>query len=172
MMTLSVVADLALCAYPTARPPEPAQCATVSGPGAFTVDLEETSSGLGAAHGYLVFEIPALPGGASIVDATLRLHTTGAMYASTNEAGEIWEVEAFDEDSLTAAPPATVGAAALAPTVGAVGVDEEVAWALPPAVVSARAPLYLAVVPVSANGADYADVMGAVPPVIDLTLAL
>jgi hypothetical protein len=168
-ITVELVADLAQCAYPDNVDPAPAQCAAVAGAGAFTVDLDD-GSGFGSAVGYLAFTIGPEVDDGTILDVALRLRTTAATNASSDHAGEVWQVEPFDTASLAVATPAPLGDAPIAADIGAVEVSADATWSLPLDLVAGAA-IHLAIVPISTNGADYADASSAVPPVIEATLA-
>lgn len=163
-------AELALCAYPDNPDPAPAQCEASAGTDAFTVDLAENASGLGQAHGYLAFAIGPEPADATVTALVLRVHTSDAVNAFTDHAGEVWRVESFDEASLAVATPAPIGADPLAADIGAVAVSSVAQWSLPSDILVADAMLYLAIVPLSENGADYLDAASASPPTLEATI--
>ncbi len=167
--TATFPASYAACGLLDAATPEPATCAGQSGMNAFTVDAEVFSAAMpGGAAGFLIIPVGSRFVGHTVVEARLVLHTTAMGSSDSNQSGELWLVEPFDETTLQMVLPAPLGGGPLAPDQGPVAVDDVVAFVLPSDAIGPDADLYLGIFPSTPNGVDYDDHNGEQPPRIEI----
>jgi len=163
---LSYGAAIADCVNPTS--PNPDTCAAEGGGIRMSVDLEEGMPPTPRIS-FLRFDLDAQLAGKSVDSVELRLSVPMFVGAESNDSGEVWRVTEFDRAALFTAAPTKVGASPAAASVGAVAQGQTVVFELPSSLVSAGGSVYLGVFPLSTNGVDYSNVLGAVPPALVIT---
>ena len=160
--------ELALCTDPVSN--DAALCEASTGLMGLSVDLLNDGVMQAPTTAFLAFEVPPLPAGATLVSASLVLHTTTDPGSeSMDQTGEVWLTESFTADTLALGQPILLGDGPVAADLGGVGTSEPVEWALPVDEITAG-PLHLAVVPTSSLGVDYWNAEGDVPPRLVLAL--
>ena len=148
---VTYTANVAACTAPLA--PSTSDCATGTGTGKMTVDLDD---GGVEYHSYVSFILVGWPAARTPTSVKLRLHTGNTGGAKSNQTGEVYLVEAFTFESLSTGVPATIGDA-VGQDKGAVVPDQVVEWilTLPPGIVGPGKVLYLGILPVTDNAANY-----------------
>ena len=165
-VVLSYGTSVADCVDPTS--PNPDTCATEGGGIRMAVDLEEGMPPTPRIS-FLRFDLDAQLAGKSVDSVELRLSVPVFIGAESNDSGEVWRVAEFDRAALFTAAPTKVGASPAAASVGAVAQGQTVVFELPSSLVSAGGSVYLGVFPLSTNGVDYSNALGAVPPALVIT---
>ncbi len=158
-------AAVADCINPGA--PDPDACALAVGMNRMTVDAEWNSmTDPTPRHSYLRFDLDGTIAGKTIDSVAVRLHVPNISGSESTQTGEVWEVDPFDRPALFVAAPMTVGGAPLSPNQGAVSLDQDVFFPLPTDSVTANGSVYLGILPLSTNGVDYFNALGAEPPAL------
>jgi hypothetical protein len=158
-------AAIADCINPGA--PDPDDCALEVGMNRMTVDTEWNSmTDPTPRHVYLRFDLDGTIAGKTVDAVAVRLHVPNTSGADSPQTGDMWEVDPFDRPSLFVGAPMTVGAAPVSPNLGAVGLDQDVFFPLPTDSVTANGSVFLGILPLSANGVDYFNALGAEPPAL------
>jgi len=160
--TLTLVASVADCVYEV--DPDPDVCEAAAGVGNMTVDTDVDGLGTTTAHSFVRFDLDGTIAGQTVTSVLLRLTVSGDASADSVQSGDVWEVETFNRGGLFNVLPAQLGTAPLAVGVGAVLQNELVEFILPVDSVTADAPTTLGIYATSANGVDYQNLNGAVPP--------
>ncbi len=97
----------------------------------------------------LRFDIPGELAGLTVAAVTLHVQVSDGV-TSLPQSGEVWQSEPFDAMSLTMSAPAL--STFVAPDKGEVQPDDWLAWELAPGLISAGAPLHLALKPTHDKG--------------------
>jgi hypothetical protein len=161
-ITVDFVATVAECIDPGL--PDPAFCEQRAGAGKITVDLAD---GMPAHpfYAFLRFDVDPALAGKVIEQISLELQVGPDMGdESDTQSGEVWRVAPFSLSDLSAAAPAQIGSAPLAPDAGAAMANQTVTWALPANLLAGGAEVYLGLYPVTDDGVDYWKASGAAPP--------
>lgn len=172
LQTDIVIADFAACAFYEETSPDVMFCASLAeGTSSISVDLAAGGT-MSPTAGYFVFTLPQTYALGSVVEFRVQFHTVeiingGAM----NQSGEVWAVEAFAADSLETAVPAQSGASPLADDMGVAPANSPIIFELPPDAVEGKTSLYLGLFPTTADGADFWDHEGDVPPQLEIVYA-
>ncbi|NUO52798.1 MAG: hypothetical protein HOV80_28465 [Polyangiaceae bacterium] len=158
-------AAVADCVNPGA--PDPDACALEVGNGRMTVDSEwNAMTDPTPRHSYLRFDLDGAIAGKTVDSVAVRLHVPNIAGAESTQTGDMWEVEPFDRPSLFGSVPMNVGAAPISPNLGAVSLDQDVFFPLPTDSVAADGSVFLGILPLSTNGVDYFNALGAEPPAL------
>jgi hypothetical protein len=155
-----VVAD---CIYVQA--PNPDTCLADQLDVTMSVDLSNPN--MQEARAYLRFDLDGQLSGLTVTDVQLQLTVSDQVNAASPSSGTLYTVAPFTRMDLFNAAPAT--GMLLGGDLGAVVPNMLVEWTLPTAMVAPNTSLYFGVVPVNADGIDYWNLMGMVPPKLVVT---
>lgn len=158
--TVNLVATIAECIDPTA--PDPAFCRTTNGATELPVDLDDSNIHV-PFYSYLRFDFGQTIAGREVTNLVLRAVISDGAQSDGPDTGEIWHVATFTLADLQTQAPAQLGGAALAASQGPVVQLDVVEWTLPVTVIDGG-PLCLGMIPISAAGVSYWNLMGTDPP--------
>lgn len=166
--TVTYPATHAACVMLDLMTPEPGTCVSFTPPDGMTTDLVISSMmpELGGSASLVHIPVGGEFAGRDIVEVRLRLHTLPM--TDSPQTGEVWAVESFTPMSIETVLPAQVGAAPLAPDMGASLGDVDVVWVLPNDAVTPNADAYLGIFPIDTDGVDFYSHLGPSPPVIEV----
>jgi hypothetical protein len=143
--------------------PSPMLCITENGASQLVVDAQDSTTGQ-PWDAFVRFDLDGAIAGHTVVAVKLELTATDSARAPSDNSGVVWKSSPFTAMDLSMAEPAKVGAAAIAPSQGAVIKLQVVRWPLPTSVVAANAAVYLELESPSVDGVNYWDLTGANPP--------
>jgi hypothetical protein len=154
-------ASIAKCINPMAAPPSPAACAAASPANQLHVDGDDVMHPWDT---FLRFDLDAAFAGRTVTGVRLQLTTSDAAAAMSDNSGIVYKSVEFTSADLATAEPMKAQSAALAPSQGAVAPMQTVEWPLPATLASPNGSVYLELENPSADGVDYWDQTGSVPP--------
>lgn len=164
-LTVTFAPTVAACVSTTM--PDPAECEAATGDGLMNVDLIDPL--MLERRSFLRFEIDPQLADDAVDSIVLQLTTGSGSAMGSVQAGEVYRVAPFTLADLNGAVPATQGAA-LAGSPGAVGVSSTASWTLSNDLLADGGGLiFLGVLPITQDGADYFNDDGATPPALVVT---
>jgi len=154
-------ANLAACINPVATPPDPAACATSSGPDAVRVDGDDGGHPWDA---FVRFHIDAAIAGRTVIAVHLQMTASNNTNSDSPSSGSVYEATAFSSTDLSTAEPAKASTTALAGTQGAVALGQTITWPLPTGLAVENTNVYLELETTNTDAVIYDNRTGAVPP--------
>lgn len=167
-MQLSVPATVAACTDPVSN--DPAACEASTMTQGMSVDLLNSAASNQPTTAFVAFDLAAVPRGATVLTAQLRLTATDQVNAeSPDQTGEVWPTTPFSTASLATEQPSLTGAEPIGADQGSVAISETVTWSLDVGSVAPGGTVYFAIVPTTEQGADYWNHEGLQPPELVVT---
>lgn len=144
------------------------QCEQDTGAGLMTVDLLDDTKQI-PFYIYLSFDLDAQIAGKVCTAAAVTLTVADQGNAKADQSGELWQVSAFDANSLGLGLPTKLKK--LGADQGPVALSQPVSWPIPTGLVSANGTVYLGVFPTTSDGVEYwnSSKQAKTPPVLAVT---